>query len=203
MCSTGIGIGISIASSQQSFLTNTLTPLTTSNFRTLHPSNTSLKTIHCSSSQQKSPTPPRYVCITLLQLVSINIWYFIYVFYFHSCFAQMNLTLAEINSLVFADLSDLFSYWFIGGCCVDSKNENKLAKLAIAALAAGVLTLGSVYDASAAKSGGRIGGQSFKSSAPRSAPRINNNSRYKLLGGRNWLLQLNFTDTHLYIAWKQ
>ncbi|XP_057420324.1 uncharacterized protein LOC130714444 [Lotus japonicus] len=114
MCNTGVGI--SIASSHQSFLTNTLTPLTTSNFRTLHPSSTSLKTIYCSSSQQKSPTPP-------------------------------------------------------------SKNENKLAKLAIAALAAGVLTLGSVHDASAAKSGGRIGGQSFKSSAPRSAPRINNNSR--------------------------
>ncbi|KAK7329767.1 hypothetical protein VNO77_23946 [Canavalia gladiata] len=57
------------------------------------------------------------------------------------------------------------------------KNDNKLAKLAMVALAAGVLTLGSVHDASAAKTGGRIGGQAFKSSAPRSAPRINNNSR--------------------------
>ncbi|ESW26734.1 hypothetical protein PHAVU_003G143600 [Phaseolus vulgaris] len=54
------------------------------------------------------------------------------------------------------------------------KNENKLAKLALIAVAAGVLTLGSVQDASAAKTGGRIGGQAFKSSAPRSSPRINN-----------------------------
>ncbi|XP_065848595.1 FLUCTUATING-LIGHT-ACCLIMATION protein 1, chloroplastic [Euphorbia lathyris] len=61
------------------------------------------------------------------------------------------------------------------------KNENQLAKLALVTLAAGVLTLGSVSDASAAKSGGRVGGQAFKSSAPpRSSsprPRINNNSR--------------------------
>ncbi|TKY54553.1 hypothetical protein E2542_SST18965 [Spatholobus suberectus] len=54
------------------------------------------------------------------------------------------------------------------------KNENKLAKLAIVALAAGVLTLGSVHDASAANTGGRVGGQAFRSPAPRSAPRINN-----------------------------
>ncbi|KAG4929661.1 hypothetical protein JHK82_046732 [Glycine max] len=53
-------------------------------------------------------------------------------------------------------------------------NENKLAKLAMVAVAVGVLTLGSVHDASAAKTGGRIGGQAFKSAAPRSAPRINN-----------------------------
>ncbi|EEF30299.1 uncharacterized protein LOC8286311 [Ricinus communis] len=58
-----------------------------------------------------------------------------------------------------------------------TKRENKLAKLAIVTLAAGVLTLGSVGDASAAKSGGRVGGQAFRSSAPRSSPRINNNSR--------------------------
>jgi len=65
-------------------------------------------------------------------------------------------------------------------CCVNrKKNENKLAKLALIAVAAGVLTLGSVQDASAAKTGGRIGGQAFKSSAPRSSPRINN-SRYGL-----------------------
>ncbi|XP_062077590.1 uncharacterized protein LOC133782338 [Humulus lupulus] len=60
------------------------------------------------------------------------------------------------------------------------KNENQLAKLAMVALTAGVLTLGSVSDASAAKSGGRVGGQAFPSapkSAPRSPPRINNNSR--------------------------
>ncbi|KAK3221315.1 hypothetical protein Dsin_008340 [Dipteronia sinensis] len=57
------------------------------------------------------------------------------------------------------------------------KKENQLAKLAIVTLAAGVLTLGSIGDASAAKSGGRVGGQAFRSPAPRSAPRINNNSR--------------------------
>ncbi|CAM8911199.1 hypothetical protein QQ045_033521 [Rhodiola kirilowii] len=54
---------------------------------------------------------------------------------------------------------------------------NKLAKLAAVTLAAGMLTLGAVHvpDASAAKSGGRVGGQAFKSSAPRaSGPRINN-----------------------------
>ncbi|XP_014507233.1 uncharacterized protein LOC106766950 [Vigna radiata var. radiata] len=55
-----------------------------------------------------------------------------------------------------------------------NKHENELAKLALVALAAGVLTLGSVQDASAAKTGGRIGGQAFKSPAPRSSPRINN-----------------------------
>ncbi|KAI6680858.1 hypothetical protein NL676_034739 [Syzygium grande] len=55
------------------------------------------------------------------------------------------------------------------------RNDNQLAKLAIVTLAAGVLTLGSVQDASAAKTGGRIGGQAFRSSAPRpSAPRGNN-----------------------------
>ncbi|CAN7067176.1 unnamed protein product, partial [Brassica rapa subsp. trilocularis] len=47
------------------------------------------------------------------------------------------------------------------------RNENQLAKLAIATLAVSVLALGSVGVASAAKSGGRIGGQAFRSSAPR------------------------------------
>ncbi|OWM86995.1 hypothetical protein CDL15_Pgr016032 [Punica granatum] len=52
--------------------------------------------------------------------------------------------------------------------------KNQLAKLAMVALAAGVLTFGSVGDASAAKSGGRVGGQAFRSSAPKaSAPRGN------------------------------
>ncbi|KAM5553788.1 hypothetical protein ABKV19_025826 [Rosa sericea] len=61
---------------------------------------------------------------------------------------------------------------------IPRKNENQFAKLAMVTLAAGVLTLGSVHDASAAKSGGRVGGQAFRSSAPRpSSPRINNNSR--------------------------
>ncbi|KAM7469196.1 hypothetical protein LguiA_007379 [Lonicera macranthoides] len=59
-----------------------------------------------------------------------------------------------------------------------SKRENKFAKLALAALAAGVLTLGSFDPASAAKSGGRVGGQAFKSPSPgrssSSSPRINN-----------------------------
>ncbi|KAG0470440.1 hypothetical protein HPP92_017140 [Vanilla planifolia] len=51
-------------------------------------------------------------------------------------------------------------------------------KLAVVCVAAGVLILGAVGDAEAAKSGGRIGGQAFRSSAPRpSGPRINNNSR--------------------------
>ncbi|CAL8990588.1 unnamed protein product [Prunus brigantina] len=69
------------------------------------------------------------------------------------------------------------------GCSSDDgllrKNENKLAKLAMVTLAAGVLTLGPVHDASAAKTGGRVGGQAFRPSAPprSSSPRINNNSR--------------------------
>lgn len=55
------------------------------------------------------------------------------------------------------------------------KSENKWGKLALVAVAAGVLT---VDPASAAKTGGRVGGQAFRSSAPRSSsPRINN-SRY-------------------------
>ena len=66
--------------------------------------------------------------------------------------------------------------FFISFSYGDRKRENRLAKLAIVTLAAGVLTLGSASDASAAKSGGRIGGQAFRSSAPRSAPRINNNN---------------------------
>ncbi|KAH9653856.1 hypothetical protein KPL70_027537 [Citrus sinensis] len=57
------------------------------------------------------------------------------------------------------------------------KNDNQLAKLAVVTLAAGVLTLGSVGDAVAAKSGGRVGGQAFRPSAPRSAPRSYSNSR--------------------------
>nr|XP_010929282.1 uncharacterized protein LOC105050811 isoform X3 [Elaeis guineensis] len=57
------------------------------------------------------------------------------------------------------------------------RSEIKLAKLAIVTLAAGVLTVGSVHDAMAAKSGGRVGGQAFRSPAPRSSgPRINNSS---------------------------
>lgn len=55
-----------------------------------------------------------------------------------------------------------------------------LAKMAVAAFAAGVLIVGTPGDAMAAKSGGRIGGQAFRSrpppsAAPRSSgPRINN-----------------------------
>ncbi|KAF3674768.1 putative homogentisate phytyltransferase 1, chloroplastic-like isoform X1 [Capsicum annuum] len=57
------------------------------------------------------------------------------------------------------------------------KSENKFAELALVAVAAGVLTLGSVDPASAAKTGGRVGGQAFRSTAPRSSlPRINNSS---------------------------
>ncbi|KAF5456341.1 hypothetical protein F2P56_025836 [Juglans regia] len=47
------------------------------------------------------------------------------------------------------------------------KGNNQLARLAVVTLAAGVLTLGPVYDASAAKTGGRVGGQVFRPSAPR------------------------------------
>ncbi|KAG5243376.1 hypothetical protein OIU77_030460 [Salix suchowensis] len=61
--------------------------------------------------------------------------------------------------------------------CSSRKTVDQLAKFAVVTLAVGVLTVGSVGDASAAKSGGRVGGQAFRSSAPRSAPRINNNSR--------------------------
>ncbi|KAF0924321.1 hypothetical protein E2562_010016 [Oryza meyeriana var. granulata] len=54
----------------------------------------------------------------------------------------------------------------------------KLGRLAMVALAAGVLALGPIDDAMVAKSGGRVGGQAFRSapwSAPRpSGPRINN-----------------------------
>ncbi|KAD6794928.1 hypothetical protein R6Q59_021178 [Mikania micrantha] len=57
--------------------------------------------------------------------------------------------------------------------------NNELTKLALVTMAAGVLTFGSIDPAFAAKSGGRIGGQAFRSapnqSAPRSSsPRINN-----------------------------
>ncbi|XP_042486532.1 uncharacterized protein LOC122066759 [Macadamia integrifolia] len=54
------------------------------------------------------------------------------------------------------------------------KNEMRLAKLAIVTLAAGVLTLGAVDGASAAKTGGRVGGQAFRSAPRASAPRGNN-----------------------------
>ena len=72
----------------------------------------------------------------------------------------------------------MINYQFCVLCIgVLRKNENQLAKLAIVTLAAGVLTLGSVHDASAAKTGGRVGGQAFRSAAPRPPPRVNNNSR--------------------------
>lgn len=49
-------------------------------------------------------------------------------------------------------------------------------------LAAGILTLGSFDPALAAKSGGRVGGQAFRSSRPSAPPRSSsprtNNSRY-------------------------
>ncbi|KAK9097854.1 hypothetical protein Syun_024899 [Stephania yunnanensis] len=55
------------------------------------------------------------------------------------------------------------------------KNELKLAKLAVVTFAAGMLALGSVHEALAAKTGGRVGGQAFRSAAPKaSSPRINN-----------------------------
>ncbi len=54
-----------------------------------------------------------------------------------------------------------------------SKKMNQLAKLAIVTMAAGVLTLGSVHEASAAKTGGRVGGQAFRPAPRVSSPRIN------------------------------
>lgn len=54
--------------------------------------------------------------------------------------------------------------------------DGQLAKLALVAMAAGILTLGSVDPAAAAKSGGRVGGQAFRSAPPpprSSGPRIN------------------------------
>ncbi|KAG6382551.1 hypothetical protein SASPL_157777 [Salvia splendens] len=56
-------------------------------------------------------------------------------------------------------------------------SENQLSKLALAAMAAGVLTLGSVDPAAAAKTGGRIGGQAFRPSAPRASAPTPNTSR--------------------------
>ncbi|KAL3841055.1 hypothetical protein ACJIZ3_025646 [Penstemon smallii] len=61
----------------------------------------------------------------------------------------------------------------------DFSSVKDLGKLALVAIAAaGVLTLGSVDPAAAAKTGGRVGGQAFRSSAPPrssgSGPRINN-----------------------------
>ncbi|KAL6525500.1 hypothetical protein OROHE_015807 [Orobanche hederae] len=54
-------------------------------------------------------------------------------------------------------------------------SENQLAKTALVAIAAGVLALGSVDPAAAANTGGRVGDQAFRSSAPHSSgPRINN-----------------------------
>jgi hypothetical protein len=50
----------------------------------------------------------------------------------------------------------------------------KLGKLAMVALAAGVLALGPVDGAEAAKSGGRVGGKAFRSAPRSSGPRINN-----------------------------
>lgn len=65
------------------------------------------------------------------------------------------------------------------------KSENKFEKLALAAVAVGVLTLGSVDPASAAKTGGRIGGQAFRPSSPprSSSPRINNSRLISLFFG--------------------
>jgi uncharacterized membrane protein len=53
-------------------------------------------------------------------------------------------------------------------------NGESLAKIAVVAFAAGVLVIGSAGDAMATRSGGRVGGQAFRSSPPpRSAPKIN------------------------------
>lgn len=58
---------------------------------------------------------------------------------------------------------------------IKSRDKWELGKLALVAVAAGVLIIGTPQEAMAAKSGGRVGGQAFRSSAPRSSgPRINN-----------------------------
>ncbi|XP_020580344.1 uncharacterized protein LOC110024614 [Phalaenopsis equestris] len=70
------------------------------------------------------------------------------------------------------------------GSDVQSTQGDKfpIAKLAVVALAAGVLALGAVGDAEAAKSGGRVGGKAFRSPSPRSSgPRINNSSRLEFI----------------------
>lgn len=82
------------------------------------------------------------------------------------CATQIQLLLAFSN-WVFLDF-------------ISNKSEFKLVKLAAVTLAAGVLALGSVDGAMAAKSGGRVGGQAFRSAPRSSGPRINN-SRYKFL----------------------
>ncbi|CAN6450918.1 unnamed protein product [Victoria cruziana] len=56
----------------------------------------------------------------------------------------------------------------------EAKKDDRLVKLAIATFAAGILTLAPISDAMAAKTGGRIGGQAFRSAPRASSPRINN-----------------------------
>lgn len=74
----------------------------------------------------------------------------------------------------------IYIYFFLVGE-IRKKDELKLAKLAMVTLAAGVLAVTPVQDATAAKTGGRVGGQAFRSPAPprSSGPRINN-SRFFL-----------------------
>lgn len=164
---------ISIASSQQSFLTNALTPLINPKLRTR---STPVKTTVycCCPQQQQSPTPRSQnstvsLYITLSQFMGL------------SCFSLW-INIFQFPRMKMMNLTELANPWYnvVGGAVnvINRKNEkNKLGKLAMVALAAWVLTLGSVHDASAAKTGGRVGGQAFRSSAPRSSPRINNNSR--------------------------
>ncbi|KAK9213374.1 hypothetical protein WN943_002761 [Citrus x changshan-huyou] len=80
------------------------------------------------------------------------------------------------------------------------KNDNQLAKLAVVTLAAGVLTLGSVGDAAAAKSGGRVGGQAFRPSAPRSAPRSYSNSRTRV---NIWIFKQNIQPPKALGFWER
>ncbi|KAJ0985094.1 hypothetical protein J5N97_003450 [Dioscorea zingiberensis] len=57
-----------------------------------------------------------------------------------------------------------------------NKHEMKLSKMAMVTLTTGLLALTPVHEATAAKTGGRVGGQAFRSAAPpkSSGPRINN-----------------------------
>lgn len=106
----------------------------------------------------------------ILPGIWVSFAYFSTGFFF---FFTLSKSLAVLTSSIRFSLK-IFIYFGRGS---RRKSENQWAKLAMVTLAAGVLTLGSVHDASAAKSGGRVGGQAFRSSGPKSSPRVNQNSR--------------------------
>lgn len=136
---------MSVTSFESSFLTNPLTSTFKPKRTVLVPVNS--VSFYCRQSPDDHKDPSRFVNILLVLI--------------HYFWCIIN---------PFLD----FNFQFLWSCS-GQKVENQLAKLAIVTMAAGVLTLGSVDPASAAKTGGRVGGQAFRSSAPRSSgPRINN-----------------------------